>query len=287
MNCKKRGFVWTEKDDERAIAEMRKTNPDFVADEKSVITPQSLCPHCGKHRYEHFEHDSANPYDGKYIPCEEEKEYFLRKYFTPEMDACFYERPDSTDLVKLFSVYDMGYFKKAKIKNALIVSDYHLFLAHLQAFTEYVVFKNKVRKFNIAFVDVLMLRSKKFDEAGRSDFGMFDDKHLIIFDLSRKGYSNIADESHVEELILHRKSKGMAIWFWNPTRWITNPNVGDKNIKEVSGDNFVTVTIGDVSGTVQPQQIQETNSTESQVKKTPARSAKQVGGKQLKGGARA
>jgi hypothetical protein len=283
---KKQGFIWTQKDDEKAIAEMRKRDPNFVADENSLITPQSLCPHCGKHRYEHFDYsNSSNPYDGKYLPCEDEREYYLRKYFTTEMDACLYKRPEETPLEALFSVYELGYFKKAKIKNALVVSEYNLFLAHLQAFTEYVVFRKKVRKFNIQFVDVLMLRSKKFDEAGRSDFGMFDDKHLLIFDLSRKGYSNIADESHVEELILHRKSKGLPIWFWNPTRWITNPNIGDKNIKEVSGDNFTTMTIGDVSGTIPAEVSQESDST-VQEKKTPSRNAKQVGGKQLKGGAR-
>jgi hypothetical protein len=183
----KRGFVWTAKDEEKAIAEKRKANPDFVVDEKSLITPQSLCPHCGEHRFNHFE---GNPYDGKYVPCQEEREYYLRKYFTIEMESCIYERPGETELSKLFSVHEFGHLKKAKIKNALVVSEYPLFLANLQAFTEFVVFRNRVRKFNIQFVDVLMLRSKKFDEkSGRSDFGMFDDKHLLIFDLSKKGYS--------------------------------------------------------------------------------------------------
>lgn len=281
----KRGFVWTEKDDERAIAEMRKKDPNFVPDEKTWISPQSLCPHCGEHRYTHFESDSSNPYDGKYKPCDQEKEYYLRRYFTPEMEACIYSRPEKTDLEKLFTVYDLGFLKKAKIKNALVVSEYNLFLANLQAFTEFVVFKNKIRKFNIGFVDVLMLRSKKFDEQGRSDFGMFDDKHLLIFDLSRKGYSNIADESHVEELILHRKSKSMPIWFWNSTRYITNPNIGDKNIREITGEGFSCITIGDVSNAVAPasEPFQETEKAPAERK---TRNAKQVGGKQLKGGAR-
>lgn len=279
----KRGFVWTEKDDQRAIAEMRKKDPNFVPDEKSWISPQSLCPHCGEHRFVHFESDTANPYDGKYKPCPQEKEYYLRRYFTTEMESCIYSRPEQTDLEKLFTVYDLGLLKKAKIKNALVVSDYNLFLSNLQAFVEFIVFKNKIRKFNIGFVDVLMLRSKKFDEQGRSDFGMFDDKHLIVFDTSKKGHPNIADENHVAELILHRKSKGMPIWFWSPTRYITNP-LGDKNIREITGDGFVTVTIGDVPQAV--ASIAETFDQEAPVEKK-ARSAKQVGGKQLKGGARA
>jgi len=280
----KRGFVWTPKDEERAIAEKRKSNPDFVPDEKSLISPQSLCPHCGKHRYEHFDYVSGNPYEGKYQPCQEEREYYLRKYFTIEMNSCIFQRPDETELSKLFSVYEFGHLKKGKIKNAFIVAEYALFLSHLQAFTEFLVFKNKVRKFNIQFIDVLMLRSKKFDEkSGRSDFGMFDDKHLLVFDLSKKGYSNIADESHVEELILHRKSKSLPIWFWNPTRWVTNPNVGDKNIKEIGSDNFVTITIGDVSCIVPAEDKQDEPNLDKQ---KPARNAKQVGGKQLRSGAR-
>jgi hypothetical protein len=277
----KRGFVWTAKDEEKAIAEKRKLNPDFVPDEKSVVSTQSLCPHCGRHRFEHFE---GNPYDTNYVPCLEERAYYLRRYFTVEMESCIYSRPDETDLSNLFSIHHVGYLKKAKIKNAFVVSEYHLFLSNLQTFVEFVVFKNRVRKFNIQFVDVLMLRSKKFDESGRSDFGLFDDKQLLIFDLSKKGYSNIADESHVEELILHRKAKGLPIWFWNPTRWVTNPNVGDKNIREVTGENFVTITIGDVSGVLPP--TEDKVSDEVVVKEKPSRNAKQVGGKQLKSGAR-
>lgn len=224
--------------------------PSFMDDKSNEL----LCSFCKKPETDHYKRGvdgkiiRTGPYKNNYIKlrCSEQMEQLLASYYYSDVLRRGPKRPDTSILNSLYSKNEIG---EGIIPSVLIVSEFNNFLSHFKAFIKHVVFDNKDSNMRFKFLDIVDLRTLKFEEKGSKNFSQFNDDQILVFDLGKEAHTWVTDVPYMKELMLYRERIFLPIWFISQQKPITNRNIDDPDItKKIH--SLKSVTLGGSSKSV-------------------------------------
>lgn len=262
------------------IIDQKKFKKDFLAIKETEkdrnLDDAFLCPHC-KSLYgtrisrSDPTHLYVDPKTGisKKIVCDGEKEFWLQKYYDDILrNIPLHVVPEETILTDLYVPIkdEKSNIKRSHLQSALIIGENQDFFSNLKCFVKKMVWEHQFPEFSYAVVSFSELRNMRLDK--NESFAMFDNRKLVIIDLTVSSHISKLDSDIIKEFIYSRESKFLPLWVLNPDEKITNKNVEDVQIRRKL-ENLRKVKLSSKASSIEEVEAGSTTSSSDMVKKTP------------------
>lgn len=224
-------------DKKQKIIDQKKFIQDFLSipehEKDRTLNEAFLCPHCknlfgkivSRNDPSHLLYDAKNN-NFKKIICDGEKEFWLQKYYDDILkNIPLHAVPKETLLTKLYIPTKSTGITTYHLESAHIVSGNQTFFKNLKCFVKKMIWDYDFKDFSYAVVNFSEIRNMQLDR--NESFSQFDNRKLVIMDLSVSSHTSKLDGDIIKEFFYSRESKFLPLWVLSPENEITNKNVDD------------------------------------------------------------